>query len=189
MRGFARGVLGSGASRLASAVAGWRLGVRGVGVCVGLVLGVWLVCGVGVAFAVSAYRFGRAIGTTGEAGGGLGLRAPVREIEGSRAIAGSAVDGAGDLFVYDSREMFEFNENAGFDRNFHVAEGYAGGSSPKVLTRAQKLTSALKACRRDRQKRKRVSCERQAHKRYGPLHKPAEKRKPAKKTSRKGGGR
>jgi hypothetical protein len=47
-------------------------------------------------------------------------------------------------------------------------------AAPVVLTRAQKLQKALKACRRD--KRKRVACERQARKRYGPV---------AKKTSRK----
>ena len=38
-----------------------------------------------------------------------------------------------------------------------------------VLTRAQKLRKALRACRRDKQKRKRVPCERQARKRYGHI--------------------
>lgn len=39
---------------------------------------------------------------------------------------------------------------------------------PKPLTRAQQLTKALRACRKDRAKRKRVACERVARKRYGP---------------------
>ena len=51
-------------------------------------------------------------------------------------VAGLAVDGAGDLFVYDSREMFEFNENAGFVKNFHVAEGAAGASASGIAVDA-----------------------------------------------------
>jgi hypothetical protein len=39
---------------------------------------------------------------------------------------------------------------------------------PKPLTRAQKLANALKACRKDKGKKKRVACERSARKRYGP---------------------
>jgi hypothetical protein len=41
----------------------------------------------------------------------------------------------------------------------------------KSLTRAQRLVAALKACRRDHQKKKRVSCEKQARKKYGPAAK------------------
>jgi DNA-binding beta-propeller fold protein YncE len=41
-------------------------------------------------------------------------------------------------------------------------------SIKKPLTKAQKLAKALKACRKDKQKAKRVSCERQARKKYGP---------------------
>ena len=37
----------------------------------------------------------------------------------------------------------------------------------RTLTNAQKLASALRTCRKDR-KRKRVACEKQAHKKYGP---------------------
>jgi uncharacterized repeat protein (TIGR01451 family) len=39
---------------------------------------------------------------------------------------------------------------------------------PKALTRAQKLARALKACKRDRSRKKRAACVRQARKRYGP---------------------
>jgi len=41
-------------------------------------------------------------------------------------------------------------------------------SKAKKLTRAQKLKRALKACRKKRNKAKRVSCERAARKQYGP---------------------
>jgi hypothetical protein len=44
---------------------------------------------------------------------------------------------------------------------------------PKLpsLTNAQKLATALKACRKGRGKRKRVACETQAHRKYGPAKK------------------
>ena len=38
----------------------------------------------------------------------------------------------------------------------------------KPLTRAQKLAKALKACHKDRKRSKRVACEKQARKKYGP---------------------
>jgi hypothetical protein len=40
-------------------------------------------------------------------------------------------------------------------------------TGPPPLTNKQKLAKALKACRRDKKKTKRKSCERQAHKKYG----------------------
>jgi hypothetical protein len=40
---------------------------------------------------------------------------------------------------------------------------------PKSLTRAEKLTRALKACKRDRARTKRITCERKARKQYGPV--------------------
>ncbi len=39
--------------------------------------------------------------------------------------------------------------------------------TPKPLTRAQKLSKALKACRKDKSKKKRSACEKAAHKRFG----------------------
>jgi hypothetical protein len=51
----------------------------------------------------------------------------------------------------------------------------------KKLTRAQKLAKALKACRTkyksNGKKSKRIACEKQAHKKYGPLKKKAAKKK------------
>lgn len=50
-----------------------------------------------------------------------------------------------------------------------LAEQEAAKPKPKPLTRAQKLARALKACKRDRKKAKRVACVKQARKKYGPV--------------------
>jgi hypothetical protein len=50
----------------------------------------------------------------------------------------------------------------------------------RKLTRAQQLAKALKACRKDRSKKRRAKCETSAHEKYGPKAK-----KPAKKPARK----
>ena len=61
--------------------------------------------------------------------------------------------------------------------------GAVKGSTTKKLTRAQLLAKALKACRTKykKKKSKRVACEKQARKKYGPKH----KKKPAKKSAHK----
>jgi Tol biopolymer transport system component len=41
----------------------------------------------------------------------------------------------------------------------------------KPLTRAQKLAKALKQCKKDKNKKKRTSCEKEAKKKYGPVKK------------------
>jgi DNA-binding beta-propeller fold protein YncE len=51
---------------------------------------------------------------------------------------------------------------------------------PKSLTRAQKLADALKACKRDKSKKKRVGCEKSAHRKYGAV----KTKKKAKKSTR-----
>jgi hypothetical protein len=48
---------------------------------------------------------------------------------------------------------------------------------PRVLTRAQKLTKALRACHAKHNRRKRTACERQARRRYGPPSKSKSVRK------------
>jgi hypothetical protein len=48
-------------------------------------------------------------------------------------------------------------------------------------TKAQLLAKALKACRKDKKKSKRVACEKAAHKKYGSKTKKASKKKPKKK--------
>jgi hypothetical protein len=46
----------------------------------------------------------------------------------------------------------------------------------KPLTRAQKLAKALKQCKKDKNKKKRTSCEKEAKKKYGPVKKSAKKK-------------
>jgi hypothetical protein len=59
---------------------------------------------------------------------------------------------------------------------------------PKPLSRAQKLAKALKACKKDKHKSKRVVCERQARKRYGPAKSRAKGKSSASKSSARGQG-
>jgi hypothetical protein len=59
-----------------------------------------------------------------------------------------------------------------------------GKPKPK-LTRAQKLAKALNTCKRDKPKKKRLACERQARKRYGPIK--TTKKRTASKTNRPSG--
>ncbi len=62
---------------------------------------------------------------------------------------------------------------------------------PKPLTRAQKLTKALAACRsKDKKKSKRVACEKRARRDYGPVKKPTKaKKSTTAKTTRQGPAR
>ena len=48
-------------------------------------------------------------------------------------------------------------------------------SKPKTATRAEKLSKALKQCKRYKNKAKRKSCDHSAHKRYGPKRKASKK--------------
>lgn len=50
-----------------------------------------------------------------------------------------------------------------------------GTSTTKSLTNVQKLANALKACKKDKSKKKRMSCEAQAHKKYGAAKKDKKK--------------
>jgi hypothetical protein len=50
------------------------------------------------------------------------------------------------------------------------------GPKATPLTRAQKLTKALKSCKKDKSKFKRKSCEKTAHKKYSPKPKPKAKK-------------
>jgi hypothetical protein len=56
----------------------------------------------------------------------------------------------------------------------------AEAPTPKPLTSAQKLSKALKVCKKDKSKSKRLACERSARKKYAPSHK-------AKKSAKRGG--
>jgi hypothetical protein len=61
--------------------------------------------------------------------------------------------------------------------NQNTAVAVTGCAKTKVLTRAQKLALALKACHKKHNKAKRQTCERQARKKYGPLKKKKTKKK------------
>jgi hypothetical protein len=62
----------------------------------------------------------------------------------------------------------------------------AAKPKPKPLTRAQKLAKALKACGKDKKKKKRASCEAQARKRYGAKSKAARSSRTSKHSDRRG---
>jgi len=47
---------------------------------------------------------------------------------------------------------------------------------PKSLTKAQKLSGALKSCKKDKNKKKRATCEKQAKKKYGAAKKSSKKK-------------
>jgi hypothetical protein len=59
----------------------------------------------------------------------------------------------------------------GMEIHQSTAIGVTGCARVKSLTRKQKLAAALKACQRDRDKAKRVTCLAGARRRYGPLKK------------------
>lgn len=52
-----------------------------------------------------------------------------------------------------------------------ISQENPGTTKAKTLTKAQKLKNALKACKKDKSKHKRASCEKQAHKKYGAMTK------------------
>ena len=61
--------------------------------------------------------------------------------------------------------------------NQNTAVTVTGCPKTKVLTRAQKLALALKACHKKPKGTKRQACERHARKKYGPVKKKAKKAK------------
>jgi len=63
----------------------------------------------------------------------------------------------------------EFVGQNGFKINESTKISVTGCAKVAALTRAQKLAKALKACKRDKNKGKRSSCEKAARKSYGPL--------------------
>ena len=61
-------------------------------------------------------------------------------------------------------------------------------AKPTPLTRAQKLANALKACRKDRAKRKRLACEKRSRVQYGVKHTTKEKGRLTRELSHRAGG-
>ena len=60
--------------------------------------------------------------------------------------------------------------------NQNTKVNVTGCPKVKVLTRAQKLALALKACHKQHNHTKRKACERRARKKYGPVKKKAKKK-------------
>jgi hypothetical protein len=73
-------------------------------------------------------------------------------------------------------DIFQAPPSATFTGPGNLTPGGRAASRPKVETRAQKLTKALRTCRKDRVKTKRKSCEAAAKRKYG-----AQPKKSAKK--------
>jgi hypothetical protein len=61
---------------------------------------------------------------------------------------------------------------ASFNGEGNITQPPPAVVKPKPLTRAQKLTAALKVCKKDKKKSKRATCEKQAKKKYAPPKKP-----------------
>ena len=82
-------------------------------------------------------------------------------------------------------EIFGATPSATFNGRGNVVGSPSSGVGvkPRSLTRAQKLTRALRTCRKSKAKRKRIVCERQAKRRYG-----AAKQSRVAKATEKGNG-
>jgi hypothetical protein len=82
-----------------------------------------------------------------------------------------ACEGTGCQGVPPAAPIFATPSSATFNGvgNFPPPTAAKGKTAAQI--RAEKLTRALKACKRDKAKKKRVACEKQARKRYGPAHK------------------
>jgi hypothetical protein len=82
----------------------------------------------------------------------------------------SALAANGNLCTSKLAMPTEFLAQNGAKINQSTPVSVTGCAKKKTLTRAQKLTAALKACHR-KAKGKRATCQKQARKRYGPLKK------------------
>jgi hypothetical protein len=69
-----------------------------------------------------------------------------------------------------------FKAQNGLEIHQNTPIAVTGCAKPKALTRAQKLSAALKACHKDKKKTKRSACEHAARKKYGAIKKTKKKR-------------
>ncbi len=93
----------------------------------------------------------------------------------------SALAANGNLCTQKLTMPTDFTGQNGLETDYKTAVSVTGCAKAKVLTRAQKLKAALKACRKDRSKAKRAKCERTARKKYGPVKAKTKKRTGAKR--------
>jgi len=89
----------------------------------------------------------------------------------------SALAANGNLCKQKLTMPTEFIAQNGTEIHENTKIAITGCAKVAALTRAQKLAKALKACRRDKNKGKRQSCDKAARKKFGP----AKQRKPSKK--------
>jgi hypothetical protein len=90
--------------------------------------------------------------------------------DGVKPLTPAACNGTGCQGVPSPPPTFATPSSVTFDGvgNFAAPVPTAAvKSKAKTLTRAQKLANALKACSKDKQKKRRVTCETRARKRYG----------------------
>jgi len=83
----------------------------------------------------------------------------------------SALAANGNLCTSKLAMPTEFVGQNGFKINESTKISVTGCAKVATLTRAQKLKKALKACKRDKNKGKRSSCEKAARRTYGPVKK------------------
>jgi Fibronectin type III domain len=134
--------------------------------------------------------------------GELGLAEPNSEqnvVLDARVDGGFSVPPAGECASCEPSPptpTFSHSPAATFTGAGNVApsEGVERRSKTPAQVRAERLTKALKACRAKHNHAKRLACEKQARKRFGPLHKAKthkQKKKTgkAKKSASRGGGR
>jgi hypothetical protein len=95
----------------------------------------------------------------------------------------SALAANGNLCGQKLKMPSDFTGQNGMEADYKTVVSVTGCAKAKVLTRAQKLKAALKACRKDRSKAKRAKCETAARKKYGPAK--AKAKKKAKKSGTK----
>jgi hypothetical protein len=88
----------------------------------------------------------------------------------------SALAANGNLCTSKLAMPTEFVGQNGFKINESTKISVTGCAKVAALTRTQKLAKALKACRRDKNKGRRSSCEKAARKRFGPLKAKGKKR-------------
>ena len=88
----------------------------------------------------------------------------------------SALAANGDLCTSKLAMPTAFVAQSGLEIHESTPISLTSCAKAKALTRAQKLTKALKACKKDKKKAKRASCKNRALKNYGSVEKKAKKK-------------
>jgi hypothetical protein len=105
-------------------------------------------------------------------------------VGGVEPASPSACQGTGCQGVPPAPPIFSTPASSTFTGSGNYPPATSTQGIVKTPTRAQKLAKALRTCRRDRSKKKRTACEKQARARYGakskkPAHKASDDRRPS----------